>query len=97
MSFVLVNDRYVRVFQQLVFDREKPGEDQRAMACHAQVFAFVENSGYSHHRLDIHTMARAGNIMLDSALHRKIKDALDPEGLICPGRYFIRSGAGSSP
>lgn len=96
VSFVLVNDRYIRVFQQLVYDRENREEEERALACHARVFSYLEDSGYSHNRLDIRSMASGDTLLHDGFLHQAIKDALDPDGMISPGRYFIQSTSSRS-
>lgn len=88
LSFVLLNDRYVKVFQQLIFDRENEGEDQAAMSCHSAVFSYVEQMGCSHTRLDILHMEEGKKRLKDDGLHQIIKQALDPEGILSPGRYF---------
>ncbi|MEE8056471.1 MAG: FAD-dependent oxidoreductase [Pseudomonadales bacterium] len=88
ISFIVINDRYVRVFQQLIFDRENKEEDQRALACHEKVFDYLETSGYSHARLDILSMANKTDMILDRTLHTLIKQALDPEKVLSPKRYF---------
>lgn len=86
LSFVVINDRYLRVFQQLLFDRENPVEDQTALTCHQAVFDYVETAGCSHARLDILHMG--GDLLVSKGLNDKIKSALDPQGTIAPGRYF---------
>lgn len=86
LSFVVLNDRYIKVFQQLLFDRENPVEDQTALACHQAVFEYLEAAGCSHARLDILHMER--EMLVNTALNDKIKSALDPAGTIAPGRYF---------
>lgn len=86
LSFVVMNDRYIKVFQQLLFDRENPAEDQAAPACHQAVFDYLESAGCSHARLDILHMDQA--LLVNSTLNDRIKHALDPHGVIAPGRYF---------
>jgi 4-cresol dehydrogenase (hydroxylating) len=86
LSFVVLNDRYIRVFQQLLFDREDLVQDQAALACHQTVFDYLEAAGYSHARLDILHMDR--KLLISTLLNDKIKGALDPQGIIAPGRYF---------
>lgn len=86
ISLVTLNDRYVKVFQQLIFDREVPGQDSDALNCHDEVFNYLVFSGFTPSRLDTLHMKSLGPLV-DSRLYRKIKHALDPEGIIAPGRY----------
>ncbi len=88
ISFVTLNDRYVKVFQQLLFDREDEKEDIAALACHSAVFEYVEERGCSHTRLDILHMTEGKKRLKEGVLHEKLKQALDPAGILSPGRYF---------
>ena len=47
ISLTLINDRYAKCFQQLMYDREIAGEDEKAGACHAELFALIEESGFT--------------------------------------------------
>ena len=89
ISFVISNSRYVRVFQQLIFDRENLDEDKRAIECHQKLFDYLETSGFSHSRLDILSMDHQADIIKDDSIHIMIKEALDPKRVISPGRYFL--------
>lgn len=84
-SFITLNDRYVRVFVQLIYDRDVPGEDERALCCHDAVFDWLQSRGFWHVRLDVLHMDRIASGT--AALQRRIKQALDPEGILSPGRY----------
>jgi 4-cresol dehydrogenase (hydroxylating) len=84
-SFITLNDRYVRVFVQLIYDRDVAGEDAKALSCHDAVFELIEAEGFTHARLDVLHMERIG--IGTAALQRRIKQALDPEGILSPGRY----------
>jgi 4-cresol dehydrogenase (hydroxylating) len=74
------------VFQQLVFDREPEGQDAAALACHHEVFEYIVSAGLTPHRLDTLHMAALGP-RADAGLYRKVKRALDPNGIVAPGRY----------
>jgi 4-cresol dehydrogenase (hydroxylating) flavoprotein subunit len=84
-SFVTLNDRYVRVFVQLIYDRDVAGEDEKAVRCHNALFELLESEGFWHTRLDLLHMDRIGSGT--AALQRRLKQALDPEGILSPGRY----------
>ncbi len=88
ISFITLNDRYVKVFQQLLFDREVEGEDSAALSCHSTVFQYVEEMGCTHTRLDILHMEAGKTQLKETILHKTVKQALDPEGILSPGRYF---------
>ena len=88
ISFITLNDRYVRVFQQLIFDRDADGDDAAALACHDEVFQYVVAAGLTPCRLDTLHMAALG-ARSDAALYRKVKHALDPDDIIAPGRYAL--------
>ncbi|MBM3527423.1 MAG: FAD-binding oxidoreductase [Alphaproteobacteria bacterium] len=70
----------------LVYDREIPGEDERAIRCHDAVLDALAARGI--HPLGIQSMARmiAGD-PAHAALLRALKDTLDPNGVVAPGRY----------
>lgn len=84
-SFVTLNDRYVRAFVQLIFDRDVAGEDDRALRCHNALFELLEAEGFWHTRLDLLHMDRISSGT--AALQRRLKQALDPAGILSPGRY----------
>lgn len=86
ISLLTLNDRYVRVFQQLVFDRDGDGEDEAALACHREVLDYVVSAGLTPHRLDTLHMGALG-ARADAGLYRKVKRALDPDSIVAPGRY----------
>ena len=71
---------------QNAHDWEDLVQDQAALACHQTVFDYLEAAGYSHARLDILHMDR--KLLISTLLNDKIKGALDPQGIIAPGRYF---------
>ena len=89
IAILLWNNRYVRIFQQLIFDREAAGEDEKALLCHREIFDYLHQSGYSHQRLDILNMGDADKLLKSGDLHERIKKALDPDSILAPGRYFM--------
>lgn len=87
LSLTLINDRYAKCFQQLMFDREIAGEDEKARACHAELFALIEDSGFTHSRIDITHMEDMRRRASSTALRDRIASALDPNAVLAPGRY----------
>ncbi len=88
ISFITLNDRYIKVFQQLIFDREDEEQDRVALQCHQEVFEYLEKTGCTHSRLDILNMERGRQMLKNNAIHKELKNALDPERIFSSGRYF---------
>ncbi|MGA9583093.1 MAG: FAD-dependent oxidoreductase [Allosphingosinicella sp.] len=87
LSLTLINDRYAKCFQQLMYDREIAGEDAKARACHVELFALIEDSGFTHSRVDILHMEDMRRRARSTALRDRIARSLDPNGILAPGRY----------
>lgn len=79
--------RSIRVFVMMTYDRSIEGADAAARRCHEELFDRLEEQGYSHNRLDISTMGRMPHRPETRALYRRLKDSLDPAGVMSPGRY----------
>lgn len=80
--------RTIRVFISIFYDRNEPGEDRRAMRCHDQLMKVLFEAGMFPFRLGVHSM-HAANQTAGACwdLIRKIKDSLDPNHILAPGRY----------
>jgi 4-cresol dehydrogenase (hydroxylating) flavoprotein subunit len=83
-----VGERSIDLTPMILFDREIPGEDERALACHDQMMRDLGALGYYPYRLatagmDKLPVSRDGYPQLIATLKR----ALDPEGILAPGRY----------
>lgn len=88
LSLECVNERSLIITIALLYDRDAAGEDERAMACHHELLRKLTEAGYIPYRLGIQSMQGLPAAVDDSALlHRRIKDALDPNGILAPGRY----------
>lgn len=87
LSLTLINHRYAKCFLQLMYDREVAGEDARAWDCHAALFALIEGEGCTHARVDIAHMPDMRRRCGSTVLRDRIAAALDPQGIIAPGRY----------
>ncbi|MES1257957.1 MAG: FAD-binding oxidoreductase [Acidobacteriota bacterium] len=80
--------RTIRIFVSVFYDRETPGEDERAMRCHDQLHKALCTAGFFPFRLGIHSMYAASQATGPCwDLVRRIKDSLDPAGILAPGRY----------
>ncbi len=88
VTFSLVNERSLCAVLTIAYDRENAAETARARICHRAVFDAVMEAGYIPYRVGIESMAlldREDDVFWKVAA--RIKDALDPQGTIAPGRY----------
>ena len=72
----------------IIFDRDDGEDDTRALACHDELLARLNELGYLPHRLGIQSM-RGTPECIDGfeATIARLKQLLDPNGILAPGRY----------
>ena len=87
ISLSLINGRAIICVISISFDRSVPGEDLRAMTCYETLADRVNRMGYYSYRLGIQSMAEMNTPESYATLLRTIKDAIDPAGILSPGRY----------
>lgn len=89
ISLVCVNARQIDVIALIVYDRETPGEDERAMACHDEMMRKLRDDGFVPYRLGVHSMgALPPSEGAYDRLVGSIKTLLDPDEILAPGRYI---------
>ena len=97
ISFTLLTERALACVISIGYDRDVEGEDRRAMDCYLNLRRELTAEGYYSYRLGIADMGTH----LDTAgegygrFLRSIGHALDPNGILAPGRY-IPPGRNSS-
>jgi 4-cresol dehydrogenase (hydroxylating) len=74
----------------ICYDRQEPGQDHQAMACYRRLQAELTERGYYSYRLGIQSMHEMGGTSGYADLVRAIKDSVDPNGILAPGRYEQR-------
>ncbi len=87
ISLTVLTDRTLSCIITIAYDRQVPGEDDRAMACYRELLACLAQKGYFSYRLSVAAMAAADDGGAYAATLRALKDALDPNGILAPGRY----------
>jgi 4-cresol dehydrogenase (hydroxylating) len=88
MSMTLRTERSVDNVIGISYDREVPGEDARAMACHDELLARLTAADFYPYRLGVQSMRKLPPRKPGSqALLGRIKSALDPNNILAPGRY----------
>ncbi len=85
-----LSDRSAQVNATITFDRDVPGEDERALACHDAMLQTLVAAGYVPHRLGLRSVGLLPEPADDSTrLLATLKRALDPNNILAPGRYGI--------
>jgi len=89
-GFMVQAREMIGVFD-LLFDRTNPDEMRKAHACYAKLLAEFANIGIGVYRTNIGFMeaAAATQGAVRGAVNRRIKRALDPNGIIAPGKSGI--------
>ncbi len=88
LGFNCVTERATTMTLALVYNRDQPGADERAVACARELAATMQGAGFTLGRLTTITMDA-----LDDAdpttrtMQAAIKDVLDPNHVLAPGRY----------
>lgn len=81
-------ERVASLLPTILYDREVEGDDARAMRCHDALVAKLAEHQWFSHRLGVHSMGSLPAATDDSAAVRaRVKAALDPAGVLAPGRY----------
>jgi 4-cresol dehydrogenase (hydroxylating) len=88
VALLALSPRCVYLVVALAYDREVPGEDERAMACYQALQREFVQAGYYPMRLGLQAFPEELPVQDDSrALLKRLKDAVDPAGILSPGRY----------
>jgi 4-cresol dehydrogenase (hydroxylating) len=91
LALTCASARSLHLFLSLLYDRDVPGEDARAQACHDDVMAWLAEHGHVPYRLGIQSMDAVPPMDPgDAALIATLKRALDPNDVLAPGRYDFR-------
>ena len=88
ISVTMITARALACVVSIAFDRDEPGEDERAMSCYHDLLQTLASEGYYSYRLGVGAMPAAGRSGAYTDLLGKIKQALDPNGVLAPGRYL---------
>ena len=87
LSITLITERALICVISITYDRESPGEDERAMACYAELQKELSAKGYIPYRLGIQSMGEMEAHGPYARFLEAVKRAADPAGILAPGRY----------
>jgi 4-cresol dehydrogenase (hydroxylating) len=98
ISLTVLTPRTVYAVLSITYDRELAGEDERAMSAYAELSERCTRAGYHPYRLGIQAMEDYGGTGSYASLLTRVKSALDPNGVLAPGRYesAAKQGAGNT-
>ncbi len=88
ISLTLITDRTLACVLSITYDREVEGEDGRALACYHELLGRLAENGYHSYRLSIGAMGAMGQTGSYMQLLQTIKQTVDPNGILAPGRYI---------
>jgi len=87
ISLTMITERALACVISIAYDRDAPGEDEQAMNCYQELRERAAAAGYHPYRLSIASMPMTGGTDAYTALVGGIKEMLDPNGILAPGRY----------
>jgi 4-cresol dehydrogenase (hydroxylating) len=87
ITLSLMTERTIGCVISISYDRDVSGEDERALRCHDHLLTELNSEGYYPYRLGIQSMDQMCGASGYNDVLRRIKEALDPNQIISPGRY----------
>jgi 4-cresol dehydrogenase (hydroxylating) len=87
VSISLATERLSTCVISLSYDRADAGADERAVLCHRTLSEQLQARGYPPYRLTVASMAAMDEGPAHADLLRTLKAAMDPNGVLAPGRY----------
>jgi len=83
----MISGRALASIISLTYDRNVPGEDEKALACYRNLVKVLAQYGYYSYRMAAGMMTATEEAGPYADLLTGIKRALDPSGILAPGRY----------
>jgi FAD/FMN-containing dehydrogenase len=88
ITLTSLNDRLFDSTVPLLFDREDPSAVADAQACYQELLAAGRMQGCFPYRVGVEAMGNLAALQCDSsAFASRLRQGIDPEGLMAPGRY----------
>jgi 4-cresol dehydrogenase (hydroxylating) len=93
ISITLITERSVACVITIAYDRSIPGEDRKAIDCYRELLRSLWSAGYYSYRLGIQSMQEMSGDNGFNRLLQSLKQTLDPNDILSPGRYQPRSSS----
>jgi len=88
ITLTSLSDRCFDSTIPILFDKQNEDEVRRAHACYEELFETGKAKGFVPYRLGVQSMYLLEKYDAVPELTQKIKDIVDPNGIIAPGRYL---------
>ena len=86
-----ISSRALHCFVSLAWDRDEAGADEEAMRAYEQISKNLADQGFSPYRVGLLDAANLSDASEPwKAVSSRLKDALDPAGILSPGRIGTR-------
>ena len=93
ISLTLLTERTLAAVISISYDRNLPGEDEKAMKCYRELESALHAGGFYPYRLSIASMEIQASRDSYSRFLAAIKQAVDPNAVLAPGRYISEATA----
>jgi len=87
ISLTTISGRALACIVSLAYDREIPGEDEKVMTCYKDLLTTLSECGYYSYRMAVASPLIGDNPAYLNLL-QGIKNTVDPQGVLAPGRYL---------
>lgn len=83
LALIGTEPRSLKLLLALIYDREVPGLDEKAQSCHDAILERLISKNYLPYRLGLQSAWAAPQ----NKLYEKLKNLIDPDGILSPGHY----------
>jgi len=87
ISLTMISGRALACIISLAYDRQVPGEDEKALFCYRDLVELLARNGYYSYRIPATMMLPMREPGSYTSLLHAIKVAVDPQLILAPGRY----------
>lgn len=87
ISMTMITDRSLACVVSITYDREVPGEDQKAAQCYDELVRKLAENGFYSYRATIRSKPHRAVASGYDQLLQALKSTLDPHRVLAPGRY----------
>ncbi len=91
LTITLLTERSASCVVSMTYDRRVPGEDEKAQACYQRLLRTLAQQGYHSYRLGIQGMEQLRGAEGYNRFVRELKNSIDPNHILSPGRYCTPS------
>ena len=87
ISLTMITERSLACVISITYDRDIPGEDEKAMGCYHDLLRRLAASGFYSYRLTSESASSMACSPGYDEMLRTVKRSLDPNRILAPGRY----------